>query len=126
MKTYTIIGGVDGSGKSSLTGVLKTTRTDFGKSSMLIVWPSLWAMTLQPAKKPFAVRGPILTQICLSLNRLQSRSTHLKRHSQSENGGILCALILRGAEYRNSELLLKGDYRPQWIDELVTYLADLL
>lgn len=30
MKTYTIIGGVNGSGKSSLTGALKSQRTDLG------------------------------------------------------------------------------------------------
>ena len=30
MKTYTIIGGVNGTGKSSLTGVLKTQTTDLG------------------------------------------------------------------------------------------------
>lgn len=31
MKTYTIIGGVNGTGKSSLTGVLKTQKTDLGR-----------------------------------------------------------------------------------------------
>ena len=31
MKTYTIIGGVNGAGKSSLTGVLKSERSDLGK-----------------------------------------------------------------------------------------------
>ncbi len=31
MKTYTIIGGVNGTGKSSLTGVLKTQTTDLGR-----------------------------------------------------------------------------------------------
>lgn len=31
MKTYTIIGGVNGTGKSSLTGVLKTQLTDLGR-----------------------------------------------------------------------------------------------
>lgn len=31
MKIYTIIGGVNGVGKSSLTGVLKDSRTDLGK-----------------------------------------------------------------------------------------------
>ena len=31
MKTYTIIGGVNGTGKSSLTGVLKSQRTDLGR-----------------------------------------------------------------------------------------------
>ena len=31
MKTYTIIGGVNGTGKSSLTGVLKAQRTDLGR-----------------------------------------------------------------------------------------------
>ena len=30
MKIYTIIGGVNGTGKSSLTGVLKTQTTDLG------------------------------------------------------------------------------------------------
>ena len=30
MPIYTIIGGVNGSGRSSLTGVLKTLRTDLG------------------------------------------------------------------------------------------------
>ncbi len=30
MKTYTIIGGVNGTGKSSLTDVLKTQTTDLG------------------------------------------------------------------------------------------------
>lgn len=31
MKTYTIVGGVNGTGKSSLTGVLKTQKTDLGR-----------------------------------------------------------------------------------------------
>ena len=31
MKLYTIIGGVNWAGKSSLTGVLKTERSDLGK-----------------------------------------------------------------------------------------------
>ena len=31
MKIYTVIGGVNGAGKSSLTGVLKTERSDLGK-----------------------------------------------------------------------------------------------
>ena len=31
MKIYTIIGGVNGSGKSSLTGALKAERTDLGQ-----------------------------------------------------------------------------------------------
>ena len=31
MKTYTIIGGVNGTGKSSLTGVLKAETTDLGR-----------------------------------------------------------------------------------------------
>ena len=31
MPIYTIIGGVNGSGKSSLTGVLKAQRTDLGR-----------------------------------------------------------------------------------------------
>ena len=30
MKTYTIVGGVNGVGKSSLTGVLKSRTTDLG------------------------------------------------------------------------------------------------
>lgn len=30
MKIYTVIGGVNGTGKSSLTGVLKTQTTDLG------------------------------------------------------------------------------------------------
>ena len=31
MKTYTIIGGVNGTGKSSLTGVLKAQTNDLGR-----------------------------------------------------------------------------------------------
>ena len=31
MKTYTIVGGVNGTRKSSLTGVLKTQKTDLGR-----------------------------------------------------------------------------------------------
>ena len=31
MKLYTIIGGINGAGKSSLTGVLKAERSDLGK-----------------------------------------------------------------------------------------------
>ena len=31
MKAYTIIGGVNGTGKSSLTGVLKAQRADLGR-----------------------------------------------------------------------------------------------
>ena len=31
MRTYTIIGGVNGTGKSSMTGVLKVQRNDLGR-----------------------------------------------------------------------------------------------
>lgn len=31
MKVYTVIGGVNGAGKSSLTGVLKAERSDLGR-----------------------------------------------------------------------------------------------
>lgn len=53
MRVYTIIGGVNGVGKSSFTGVLKERSTDFGIIVDVERSPLKWAQeSLQVARKP--------------------------------------------------------------------------
>jgi predicted ABC-type ATPase len=63
MKVYTIIGGVNGAGKSSLTGALKAERNDLG------------------------------------------------------------IIIVEAAEYKNGEIIPKGERLPQWLRKLADALS---
>ena len=184
MKTYTIIGGVNGTGKSSLTGVLKTQTTDLG---VIIDVDRITALaggspieggrialgrikeclekgvsftqettlsgyrtevTASDAKeRGYYVRlyyiGLDTPEECLTrianrvargghsigaddvLRRFAGRWDAVKkilpycdesRFFDNDNG------FVEVAEYRNGELILKGETRPAWVLELSEYL----
>ncbi len=185
MKLYTIIGGINGVGKSSFTGALKGSRSDLGqiidvdkitaqlggdalaggKESIQRIDEALSKgisftqettlsgyRTERTAKKArelgYSVR---LFYVGLdtaqeSIERIQNRVRRgghdidrddvLRRFGgrweavakvlpycdtaefyDNDNGFVLVA------EYRNGELLLVGDHRPQWVMELREYLG---
>lgn len=184
MKTYTIIGGVNGTGKSSLTGVLKTQTTDLGViidvdriTSLAGVSPLEGGkialgrlkeclekevsftqettlaghhveVTAADAKeRGYFVRlyyvGLDTPDECLKrianrvargghnigeedvLRRFSRRWEAVKkilphcneaRFFDNDNG------FVEVAEYRNGELILKGEARPKWLMELAEYL----
>ncbi|MCD8352712.1 MAG: hypothetical protein LUC47_00100 [Clostridiales bacterium] len=183
MKTFTIIGGVNGVGKSSLTGVLKGQLKDLGiiidvdkiaatkaggdnlkggriavrriqdcldKGICFTQETTLNGFTT--AKRASAAGYHIrlfyvgLDSLEESLQRIENRVAHgghdiptdtVKRRFSSRWSAVADVLpycdeavfydnyngFVEVAEYRNGELLLKGDYRPAWVLELQTYLA---
>ena len=73
MKTYTIIGGVNGTGKSSLTGVLKAQTTNLGQIiDVNIITAENGGSAIQGGKIA-------LERIRACLNK---GASHRKRHSQ--------------------------------------------
>ena len=184
MKTYTIIGGVNGTGKSSLTGVLKTQSTDLGiiidvdkMTALAGVTPIEGAKMALTRIKECLEKGVCFTQEttlsgyktevtaadarergyyvrlyyiglntpeeCLKrianrvargghdigeddvLRRFAGRWDAIKkilphcneaRFFDNDNG------FTEVAEYRNGELILKGEARPEWVRELSEYL----
>lgn len=181
MKTFTIIGGVNGAGKSSLTGVLRGQLHDLG---IVIDVDQLTARAGGNALRggKIAVRkirdclskGVCFTQETTlsgfttaarasaagyyirlyyvgldtaeeSVSRIANRVAHgghdiptdvVLRRYQKRWADVAAVLpycdeatfydnyngFVEVAEYRNGELLLKGDYRPRWAAELKEYL----
>lgn len=184
MKTYTIIGGVNGTGKSSLTGVLKTQTTDLG---VIIDVDKITALAgVSPLEGGKIALGRIKES--LEKNVSFTQETTLSGHhventaSDAKERGYFIRLyyigldtpdeclkrianrVARGghnigeddvlrrfsgrwdavkkilphcdearffdndngfvevAEYRNGELILKGETRPKWVLELAEYL----
>lgn len=182
MKTFTIIGGVNGTGKSSLTGVLKGHMTNLGviidadritaekaggdnfKGGRIAVQRIRDCLSkgicftqettlsgFTTAKKASAAGYYIrmfyigLDSAEESMERIRNRVAHgghdipsdavLRRFdSRWENVAAVLPYcdevvfydnyngFVEVAEYRNGELILKGDYRPKWIVELKNYL----
>lgn len=182
MKTFTMIGGVNGTGKSSLTGVLKGQLNNLGVildvdkiaatkaggnnlkggkiavqrindclSKGICFTQETTLSGFTTAKRASAAGYYIrLFYIGLdsaeeSLQRIQNRVAHGGHNIPSET--VLRRFASRWkavadvlpycdeatfydnyngfvevAEYRNGELLLKGDYRPNWVLELKAYL----
>lgn len=182
MKIFTIIGGVNGTGKSSLTGVLK------GRMNNLGVIIDEEKIVIEKADGDNFKGGRIAVKkirdclekgICFTQETTLSGFTTAKKASQAgyhirmfyvgldtaeesmlriqnrvAHGGhdIPSEAVLRRfdgrwknvanvlpycdeavfydnyngfvevAEYRNGEIILKGDYRPLWITELKAYL----
>lgn len=184
MKTYTIIGGVNGTGKSSLTGVLKSQNNDLG---MII---DVDKITADAGVSPLEGGRIALERIsdCLSKNicftqetTLSGRKTEVTTAKAKEQGyyirlfyvGLdtpgeclerIANRVKRGghnipendvarrfegrwpavakvlpycdeahffdndngfvevAEFKNGEVILKGNHRPSWVIELQNYL----
>jgi len=184
MKYYTIIGGVNGTGKSSFTGVLKTQTTNLG---VIIDVDKITALG-----KLSSLRGGRLAlekiQTCLDKGVCFTQESTLAGHrtentaAQAKELGYYVRLyyigldtaeesiarienrVRRGghgiadedvyrrfagrwevvskilpycdeahffdnnngfvevAEYKNGELIFKGDFRPEWIAQLADYL----
>ena len=184
MKTYTLIAGVNGVGKSSLTGVLRRELNDLGividvdqltaaqggdpitggKAAIQKIQRCLekgvcltQETTLSGGRTERTVRAAReagyrirlyyvgLNSTAESLARIRNRVAkgghdipredvhrrYAERHAalaavlpycdeavffDNENG------FVEVAEYRNGELLCKGEYRPAWLEELRAYL----
>ena len=185
MRLYTIIGGVNGTGKSSLTGVLKTQTTDLGvivdvdKITAQIGGSAIQGgklaleriedclrrgvsftqettlsghkteLTAARAKeRGYTVRlyyvGLDTPEECLARieNRVRRgghniREDDVRRRFAGRWEAVAKVLPYCGearffdndngfeevAEYRNGELILKGQKHPQWIIELSDYLS---
>ena len=147
MKTYTIIGGVNGTGKSSLTGVLKTQTTDLG----IVI--DVDKISAQNGGSALTGGRIALERIadCLKKNvsftqetTLSGRKTEITA-AQAKRQGYFVRLyyvgldtleeslarienrVRRGGhnikdEYANGELILKGSTRPEWVLKLADYL----
>lgn len=184
MKIYTIIGGVNGVGKSSLTGVLSAKTTDLGiiidvdkitaelgcdkikggKASIEKINHCLdmgisftQETTLSGHRTERTVRRAIndgyfirlyyvgVNDLSESLSRIENRvrkgghdipKNDVRHRYESRFADLKKILPLCNeaeffdnengfvevAEYKNGELILKGDYRPLWIAELKKYL----
>lgn len=186
MKIYTIIGGVNGTGKSSFTGVLKAQTTDLG---VIIDVDKITAQSggsaIQGGRIALERINTCLKKgVCFTQETtLSGRKTEVTA-SQAREYGYFVRLyyigldtpeeclarienrVKRGghdigeddvrrrfagrwdavakilpycdearffdndngfievAEYRNGELILKGDKRPMWVSELYEFLSD--
>ncbi len=182
MKTFTIIAGINGTGKSSLTGVLKGQLDDLGiivdadrltreraggdsfrggrlaverirsclaKGVCFTQETTLCGFTT--ARKASAA-GYRIRLFYVGLNTLDECQARIRNRVSRGGHDIPADVVARRfarrwpavaevlpycdeavfydnyngfvevAEYRNGELLLKGDYRPDWILELRDYL----
>lgn len=180
MKIYTIIGGVNGSGKSSLTGALRAERSDLG---LVIDVDKLTASfggeylkggkaaiqkindcmkrgvsftqetTLSGTRTEKTIRrakecGYYIRLYYIGLNtaeesvkrirnRVEKGGHHIptedvQRRFQQRFESLIRVLpycdevtlfdnengFVEVAEYTNGELIVKGDYKPQWLQEL--------
>ena len=170
MKIYTVIGGINGAGKSSLTGVLKTERSDLGKiidvdklavrlqEEYLREGISFTQETTLSGQRPLRMIREAkeagyyvrlfyvgIGSVQEALKRIENRVSKgghnipeedvLRRFGErnealakvldyvdeavlfdNENGFVAIA------EYKNGELVLRGDYAPDWITDLRRYL----
>ncbi|MCD7845992.1 MAG: hypothetical protein LUG57_09140 [Oscillospiraceae bacterium] len=186
MKTYTIVGGVNGTGKSSLTGSLKAQTRDLGaiididkitaeagasplaggRLALGRIWSCLErgvcftqestlsghfvAKTAREAvERGYYVRLYYvgLDSVEESVSRIANRvargghdiDADIVRRRFAARWPSLAAVLpycnealffdndngfVEVAEYRNGELLPKGDRRPQWLRELAAYLKE--
>ncbi len=183
MPIYTIIGGVNGSGKSSLTGVLKAQRTDLGliidvdklakqyggfleggkaairqQSRCMQEGISYTQETTLSGQRPAHVARLArqagyyvrlfyvgISSEAEALRRIANRvakgghdipAQDVHRRYRERYDALAAVLpycdeavffdnengFVEVAEYRNGELICKGDYRPAWVEELRRFL----
>ena len=148
MKTYTIIGGVNGAGKSSLTGVLKAETRDLGKIIDVDKLNIEHGGTLAGGRAAVKLirecieRGVTVDE---SIKRIANRvekgghnipEIDVVRRFNSRYEDIASVLpycneavfydnengFKAVAEYRNGELQILGSSMPDWLYELTQYL----
>ena len=109
MKTYTIIAGVNGVGKSSLTGVLRTEITNLGKIiDVYKIIAKCNGNMIEGGKKSIELIDDCLDrEICF---------TQEATFYDNENGFVAVA------EYKNGEIMQIGSLKPQWLAELMEYV----
>jgi len=184
MKIYTIIGGVNGVGKSSFTGVLKSRTTDLGVIvDVDKITGQVGKGAIEGGKAAIRImedciaKGVSFTQeTTLSGHRTKNTAQRVKEagyyvrlyyvglDTVEESKKRIANRVARGghnintedverrflgrweavkavlpycdeaafydndngfvqvATYRNGELILEGDYRPRWIEDLAAYL----
>ena len=183
MKIYTIIGGVNGAGKSSLTGVLKTERADLGKIIDVDKLAVLHGSFVEGGKAAVNMQEDFIREgISFTQETTLSGQRPLRMIRQAKEAGYYVRLFYVGissakealrrienrvnkgghnipeedvlrrfnernealakvldyvdeavlfdnengfaaiAEYKNGELLAKGDYIPDWLKELQAHL----
>ena len=184
MKIYTIIGGVNGAGKSSLTGVLKAERSDLGKIIDVDKLAIQHGGNVEGGKAAIRMQAEyIKAGISFTQETTLSGQRPLRMAKEAKEAGYYVRLfyvgistpqealrrienrVLKGghdipqedvlrrfqgrfealakvldfcdeailydnengfvvvAEYRNGELIAKGEYCPPWLSELEHYLA---
>ena len=135
MKIYTIIAGVNGAGKSSLTGALKAERNDLGQIiDVDKITASLGGRAIEGGKVAIhkindcMERGISFTQETTlsgvrtekTIQRAKEAGYYIRLYYialfDNENG------FGEVAEYTNGELIFKGNYRPGWLLELAKVL----
>jgi predicted ABC-type ATPase len=184
MPIYTIVAGVNGVGKSSLSGVLKTERTDLGhiidvdriavegrlnaidagkiaitridtfleKNISFAQETTLSGVRTEKTVKTAKEKGYTVRLFYIGLNTYDESVKRIKNrvekggHNISEDDigrrfknrfGSLAKILpycdeaylfdnengfVEVGEYKNGELIHKGDYRPTWINELSKFL----
>ena len=117
MRAFTIIGGVNVAGKSSLSGVLSAENPQLG---IIVDTDKLTAefggdrikgghdIPEDDVKRRYSKRFDDLAAILPYCNEV--------RFFDNENG------FAEKAEYRNGSLITKGNNIPKWIEELKEYL----
>lgn len=185
MKIYTIVAGVNGTGKSSLTGALKAERTDLGCIVDVDKLAAQHGDYLTAGRDAIAkIDSYIERGICFTQETTLSGARTERTAKKAKEAGYYIRLYYIGldsaeeslrrianrvskgghdipkedverrfsqrfealirvlpycdevtlfdndngfvevAEYQNGELLPKGNYRPQWLTELVTALQE--
>ena len=184
MKIYTIVGGVNGVGKSSFTGVLKSRMTDLGvivdvdkitgqlgkgaieggKAALRIMEDCMEkgvSFTQETTLSGHRIRntaqrvreaGYLVRLYYIGLDTVEESKQHIANRVARGGHNINTEDIERRfagrweavksvlpfcdeaafydnnngfvevAAYRNGELILEGEYRPNWISELAEYL----
>ena len=183
MKLYTIIGGVNGAGKSSLTGVLKTERSDLGKIIDVDKLAAQYGSFVEGGKAALQMQELFIREgISFTQETTLSGQRPLRMIRQAKEAGYFVRLFYVGigsaaealkrienrvskgghniaeedvvrrfsernetlakvldyvdeailydnengfvaiAEYKNGELIFRGDYAPGWLFELQEYL----
>ncbi|MEA4914604.1 MAG: zeta toxin family protein [Christensenella sp.] len=183
MKIYTVIGGVNGAGKSSLTGVLKTERSDLGKiidvdklavqygsfieggkaaiqtqESYIREGISFTQETTLSGQRPLRMireakeAGYYVRLFYVGISSAQEALKRIENRVSKGGHDIPREDVLRSfdernealakvldyvdeavlydnengfvaiAEYKNGELISRGDYVPDWLKDLQRYL----
>ena len=93
-KTYTIIGGVNGAGKSSLTGVLKAERSDLGKIIDVDKLAVLYGSSLEGGKAAIALQERYLSEgISFTQETTLSGQRPLRMIRQAKEAGYFVRLF---------------------------------